>query len=562
MEKLENNEKENNKTRNAVQIIITVFLCLIVLSIVLIGKQSFWGGFQIKKGQISQRNMYAPFDYTFNDIDGEVIEIKKEELIAQRGERINATQELAFEKLQTVQKQPKRLYYILGLLLLLIIFSVITATFLNVYAPNVIFKTKNVLLLCLLTLLIVLGAKGILLSAWSVYLIPLASVSMLVAMLVDPGVSFLLTVILSVLIGAICGGRFDLAGTMLAGGIVSIYSVLNVRRRRDLTKAGILIGLTNMVAIVAIGLINFISIQELILDGVWGMANGIVSAIIATTILPIFEILFGLTTNISLLELSDLNQPLFKELVLKAPGTYHHSLVVGNLAESASEAVGANSLMARVGAYFHDIGKIRMAPYFSENQPRAENKHENLTPSISSLIIINHIKEGADLAKKYKLGKTLIDIITQHHGDDVVYYFYHRALEQHGDEKGKIMVEDFRYPGPKPQFKEAAIVMLADSVEAASKSMLQPTPAKIKEMVNRIINNKFIDGQLNECNLTLKDLHIISEVFTHILNGIFHTRVEYPDLTQIQNEQNNDKKLTEKSNGQSNTTSETGEQSS
>jgi metal dependent phosphohydrolase len=210
------------------------------------------------------------------------------------------------------------------------------------------------------------------------------------------------------------------------------------------------------------------------------LLNGIAAAIIVNGVLNVFEIVFGVTTNISLLELSDLNQPVLKELVLKAPGTYHHSLVVGNLSESAAEAVGANSLLARVGAYFHDIGKLRMATYFSENQPQAENKHDNLSPTISSLIIINHIKEGAELAKKYRLGKAINDIIIQHHGNDVVHYFYHRALEQRGDQDTAVQAEDFRYPGPKPQSKEAAIVMLADSVEAASRSIPQPTPEKLK----------------------------------------------------------------------------------
>ncbi|MCP4649826.1 MAG: HDIG domain-containing protein [PVC group bacterium] len=546
MEKNKDNKKQGNKTRSIIQIIITISLCLLVLIIVFVGKDSFLPTNYLTHGEICQRDMYSPFDYKFVDIDGQTIEIKKKELISRRGERITKTQELAFQELQGLQKQPKRLYYLLGIFLLFIIFSAITATYLNVHAPKIIFKIKNIVLLCLVTLLIIAGTKGILLSSWSVYLIPLASVSMLVAMLLDPGVAFMLTVILSVLIGALTGLRLDVAGTMLAGGIIGIYSVLNVRRRRDLTKAGLLVGLTNMVSIVALGLISFIPIADLIVESAWGLANGIICAIIATSILPILEIMFGITTNISLLELSDLNQPLLKEMVLKAPGTYHHSLVVGNLAESAAEAVGANNLLARVGAYFHDIGKLRMAPYFSENQSRAENKHENLSPTISSLIIINHIKEGADLAKKHKLGRTIIDIIKQHHGDDVVYYFYHRALEQHAEDKGKVLPEDFRYPGPKPQSKEAAIVMLADSVEAASKAMQQPTPAKMKEMVNRIINNKFIDGQLDGCDLTLKDLHIISEVFIHILNGIFHTRVEYPNLNLEANEQNNNKEFAEK----------------
>jgi len=547
MEKNGSIEKNKHiKKRNTLLIIVSVFVVLLLGITIFIRQDFFVSGYVYQEGSISQRDMYSPFDFSFIDATGSEIKVKKNELIVEKGEKINKTQELAATALQKLQKQPKNIYYVLGLILLMIIFAVIITTFISITLPRILLKPKFVILLCSLVLLIILGTKGILLSSWSVYLIPLASISMLIAILVEPGVAFLVTIVLSIFIGTLLGLQYDVMVTLLAGGVVSIYAVLNIRRRRNLTKAGLLIGLTNMVSIVALGLLNYIPINLLVIQGGWGLANGILSGIIVTGVLPVFEMLFGITTNISLLELSDLNQPVLKELVLKAPGTYHHSLVVGNLSESAAETVGANSLLARVGAYFHDIGKLRMAPYFSENQPHGENKHENLTPKISSLIIINHIKEGAELAKKYKLGKAINDIIIQHHGDDVVHYFYHRALELHDEDKEQIHPEDFRYLGPKPQSKEAAIVMLADSVEAASRSTQQPTPAKIKELVNRIINNKFIDSQLDECDLTLKDLHKIADVFTHILNGIFHTRVEYPDLKQFNNEQNKNKESAEK----------------
>ena len=534
------------KIKHSLQIIIPIFICIVLAISIFIGRDFLVVGKYYIQGQISQRDIFAPFDFSFTDTNLQNIEVKKNELIVERGEKINKTQELAILKLQSMQNQPKNLYYYLGLFLLLLIFSVIVATYVSIRRDKILFNIKNVILLCLLIILLILSAKAILISQWPIYLIPVASVVTLAAILIDPGIAMMLTVLLSVYTGVLTGVRFDIMLIMLSGGIVSIYTVLNVRRRRSLTKAGILIGLTNFIAVVCIGLINFVPINRLIIQGAWGFANGMLCAVIVTGLLPIFEIIFQIMTNISLLELSDLNQPLLKDLVLKAPGTYHHSLVVGNLAESAAEAVGANSLLARVGAYFHDIGKIRMAPYFSENQSHAENKHETLSPTISSLIIINHIKEGVDLAKKHKLGKAINDVIAQHHGDDVVHFFYMRALEQNQEDKTKIESENFRYPGPKPQFKEAAIVMLADSVEAASRAMPQPTPAKIKDVVNRIINNKFIGGQLDECDLTLKDLHIISEIFTHILNGIFHTRVEYPELNQNGDEQNKNKESSEK----------------
>ncbi|MBI4845453.1 MAG: HDIG domain-containing protein [Candidatus Omnitrophica bacterium] len=454
---------------------------------------------------------------------------------------------MAIKELHAVQRQPESMYFFLGIFLLVVLLSAATIAFLSISNKKIFYDLKNVILLCLLMLLILLGTKTVVLASWPVYLIPVASVSMLIAILIDLRIALFFTVIISVFIGVITGMRFDLMAIMLIGGFVGVYSVINLRHRRNLTKAGFLVGVVNMISIFTFGLLNFMELNNLIIRSGWmGIANGIISAGIVTVALPVLETLFGITTNISLLELSDLNQPLLKELILKAPGTYHHSLVVGNLAESAAESVGANSLLARVGAYFHDIGKIRMAQYFSENQPKDDNKHENLTPTISSLIIISHIKEGADLAKKYKLGRAINDIIIQHHGIDVVHYFYHRALAQHEEERGKVQAEDFRYPGPKPQSKEAAIVMLADSVEAASRAMAQPSPGKIQELVKRIINNKFIDGQLDECDLTLKDLHVISEVFLHILNGIYHTRVEYPDLKQSNNEQSKNKESSEK----------------
>jgi hypothetical protein len=213
-------------------------------------------------------------------------------------------------------------------------------------------------------------------------------------------------------------------------------------------------------------------------------------------------------------------------MILEAPGTYHHSLIVGNLSDTACTTIGANGLLARVGAYYHDIGKLQKPEYFIENQQIKKNLHDALSPTMSKLIIMNHIKEGLDLAKKYSLSPVLWDFIQQHHGNSLVYYFYRRALEDK-EEDQEVTEEGFRYPGPKPNTKETAIVLLADSVEAATRALKDPTPAKIEEVVHKIINNKFIDGQLDECDLTLKDIEKISSVFTKMLSGIYHSRVNY-----------------------------------
>ncbi|MFH1355395.1 MAG: HDIG domain-containing metalloprotein, partial [Candidatus Omnitrophota bacterium] len=267
--------------------------------------------------------------------------------------------------------------------------------------------------------------------------------------------------------------------------------------------------------------------------------NGIGSSIIVLGVLPLFEYLFNTITNISLLELADFNHPLMQRMILEAPGTYHHSLIVGNLSEAACSAIGANALLARIGAYYHDIGKLEKPEYFSENQNIFASKHDTLTPSMSKLVITSHTKDGVELAKKYKLNQNIINFIHQHHGKSLVYFFYRRALESLEDDQ-EIKEEGFRYPGPKPDSKETAIVMLADSVEAATRALKEPSPPKISEVVHKIINNKFIDGQLDECDLTLKNLEKIAEVFIRLLGGIYHSRITYPEKPKGES---NNKKL-------------------
>src|SRR5208282_5556960 len=221
-------------------------------------------------------------------------------------------------------------------------------------------------------------------------------------------------------------------------------------------------------------------------------------------------------------------QPLMHNLMIAAPGTYHHSIIVGNLAESAAEAVGANPLLARVTACYHDIGKMRMPEYFVENQTNSTNKHEKLTPHMSSMILISHVKDGVELARQYKMPKPIADIIQQHHGTSLITYFYQKALEQTKD--GLPLREDYRYPGPKPQTRVAAIVMMADAVEAASRALAEPTPARISALVDKIINHIFLDVQIDECELSLKDISEIKKRFTYILTSIFHRRIEYPEV--------------------------------
>src|SRR4051812_15725957 len=332
-------------------------------------------------------------------------------------------------------------------------------------------------------------------------------------------------------------------------GFTAVYLTLQVRRRSRLIRAGFGVGLAIWLSSLAFGVIGPIDLftpsannwPMLSLQSALAIGNGILTATIVGGVLPILEHLFRITTDISWLEASDLNHPLLRRMTIEAPGTYHHSLVVANLAEAAGEAIGANATLCRVCSYFHDVGKLVKPEYFTENMNFERNPHDDLAPTMSALIIIAHVKEGVDLALKHNLSGRIIDIIQEHHGTSLVYYFYKRALQQQQDARagGKIMKmreddipevseENFRYAGPKPQTKESAIISLADMVESASRSLEKPTPAKIEQLVTDLIAQRIADKQLDECDLTLAELRIIAERFRFTLMTMLHTRIAYP----------------------------------
>ena len=317
------------------------------------------------------------------------------------------------------------------------------------------------------------------------------------------------------------------------GSILGAGGLKHATQRVTIIKAGVIVGIVNMGVILSFGIVNSgYGFEDYLIYMPFGFVGGVIASIVVTGITPIIEHGLGYTTNIKLLELARMDHPLLKELALNAPGTYHHSIIIGSLVEAAAEAIYANPLLAKVSAFYHDIGKMKKPLYFIENQ-RNENRHERLTPSMSALILISHVKEGVEMAKAYKLGKEIIDIIKEHHGTSLITYFYQKAKEGEDPEVHEIKEKDFRYPGPKPQTKEAGLVMLADAVEAACKTIPDPTPAKVKGAVYKIINKIFTDGQLDECELTLRDLNKISEVFTRIMNGIYHSRIDYPEPAYI-----------------------------
>lgn len=455
--------------------------------------------------------------------------VKKSELIVERGKRITKDDIAKLTQITRLHSIVNRASYMSGLLILLVGLVFITAVYLKFFEKAIAQAPKRALLICINAFLAIAIALIVTQSQISGYMIPLAGIGMILVLLLNANTAFIVTLVLSIYIGFMAGGKLNFVFMLFLGSVVGIYAVRGARRRSQIFFAGFAVSLANFFSIVGIGFLNNMQKEAIVSDGLFGVANGIISSFIVIGLLPVFEYAFRLITNITLLELSDLSSPLLKELTIKAPGTYHHSILVGNLAEDACNTIGANSLLARVGSYYHDIGKMEKAAYFVENEIGIASKHDKLTPSMSALIITNHVKDGVELAKKYKLNSAIADFVSHHHGTSLIYYFYQRALEKVKSEED-LKEEEFRYPGPKPQSKETAIVLLADSVEASSRMLSEPTPSRIRGLVEKIMNNKFIDGQLDECDLTLKDLHKISESFVRVLMGVFHTRLEYPEV--------------------------------
>jgi len=363
------------------------------------------------------------------------------------------------------------------------------------------------------------------------FAVPVAVGSLLATLLFDIHIGIVFSFIMSVFAGILVGGEPLFFVYAFVTSITAAFSVVRCTQRSALLKAGLFVSLSGMATVAFIDLFRHSLFTTAgFYDVVAASVAGMMAAVLVSGILPLLESLFKVVTDISLLEYSDLNRPVLKSLMVSAPGTYHHSVIIGSLAEAAAESVGVNPLLARVSAYYHDIGKIKKPEYFIENQAKGENRHDRLTPSMSSLIIASHVKDGVELAKEHKLPPQIADIIQQHHGTALMTFFYEKAREAEED-PSLVRDEDYRYPGPKPQTKVAAIVMLSDAVEAASRVLENPTPQRIAALVDKIVARIFEDGQLNECELTLKDLTEIRKSFNMLLSGIYHHRIDYPGLS-------------------------------
>jgi len=416
---------------------------------------------------------------------------------------------------------------LLGLVLLVGALTGVFGTFLYQNRLDILQNERLLALVGSVILVMLFLGKLFTMIGWAQapFLHPSALTGLLLTLLIDSHVAGMATFVLAVLLAVINDFSWSIGILSLISGLTAVLSVSKVSQRGDLMRAGFIVGGVNFLTMVTLGLVA--KERALIIHSYLGLLSGVLASVVAIGILPYLESVFKITSSIRLLELSNPNHPLLRRLMLEAPGTYHHSILVGNLAEAAAEAVGADGLLARVGSHYHDIGKLKRPYFFVENQVAGENPHDKIAPSLSTLIITSHVKDGLELAHDFKLPELVTQFIAQHHGTDLVRYFYHRASE--ANEDGSVEEKDFRYPGPKPQTKEVAIVSLADATEAAVRSLSKPNPGKIEGLVRKIIKDRLNSGELDESDLTFQDLDKIAAAFVKVIVGMFHSRVEYPE---------------------------------
>lgn len=488
-------------------------------------------------------------------------QMKRGEVILRPGDRVYEDHLLKIRALKKAQERTHLLAMIIGmgLLTFLILASLYQFSIQNIrkiaLSPKdlLFFSTTLLGLIAFLKLfqlmIDVLGGEFFSIPSSSyLYLFPMATGAMLIRIVINSEVAIVFSLLACYFSAALMGNHLFYFIFTFVGSVIGAHHVARCEQRSILLKAGLTIGGMNILMILSYHLISGNPFKMTLLsDLIMGFLGGVLASVLVLGIVPIIETLFSYTTDIKLLELANMDHPILKDLILQAPGTYHHSIIVGSLVEAAAKSIAANPLLARVSAYYHDIGKLKKPLYFIENIGGEENKHDHLTPTMSSLILISHVKDGVEMARENHLGERIGHIIQQHHGTSLISYFYQKAKEKENPEMESINEKDFRYPGPKPQTKEAGIVMLADSVEAASRALTEPTPSRITSLVQRITNNIFLDGQLEECELTLKDLQKIQESFIRILTAFFHQRIDYPastssDSTKKRNDEDLDSK--------------------
>lgn len=461
------------------------------------------------------------------------VRIEKGNLILREGDIVTSEHIQILRDLALIDNQGNRILIFVSLSLFSLFLIGIGVFYIYRFKSEILRQENYLYLLALVALVVLATAKimSLLDVMWLRYMIPLSFAGIILTILLDPQIAWVATTLLSLMVGVVVDYDLSPAIFYFISGTISIYCISNITRRKEMIRMGLILAGVNFGAVVTVGLLfgdrNLLNLLGLALIGGF---NGIFSTALAMGFLPFLEQLFKLTSDLSLLELANPNLPLLKRLLIEAPGTYHHSIIVGNLAEAAADAIGADSLLVRVGSHYHDIGKLQRPYFFVENQIAQDNPHEKLSPNLSTLIITSHVRDGVEMARQYGLPERVIDLIEQHHGTDLLRYFFQRASESLEEEKETLVEGNFRYPGPKPRSKEAAIIMLADSVEAAARAMEQPTPTRLEALVDKIFKDRLESRQLDETNLTLKDLDKIKAAFLKVLTGIFHHRIKYPDI--------------------------------
>ena len=483
-------------------------------------------------------NMFLNQEATANRREEAIAEVEAVEKTVRQGEMIvrkgDVVTEADIEILERLglQKSGINYYNISGRILISLILVLLLGFYFYKYQPDIWDDNSKLLLIELLIFIVVVLAKILTLfhNPFVDYMVPTAMASILLTILIGSDTALITTLFISLLIAPIYDMNFNIVLTSFLAGLIGIFSVSKVKARGDIIRAGL------NVSFILVFLIGGLSLLQQNQDWrilIWsvggGIINGLLVGILANGLLPYLEDLFNMTSSVKLLELSNPSQPILKRMLVEAPGTYHHSIIVGNLAETAAEDVGADSLLARAAAYYHDIGKLKRPYFFSDNQFGGENPHDKTSPNLSALIIKSHVKDGVELAGENGLPSKITDIIKQHHGTNLISYFYQQALQdnKHDD----IEKKDFRYDGPKPQSREAAIIMLADITEAAirSKNFNKNNHDRIEGFVRGLVKDKLIENQLDQSNLTLSDLDTIVKSFVKVLTGIYHQRVEYPE---------------------------------
>lgn len=516
-------------------------LILVLLSLVLSLIANIKDPFQITEyhyGDIARNNIKSPSDLYLPDRD---MTMKKGEIIVREGDRINDDHLRIFSLLNLREARtafsPKN-----TLLLFLIFFCTLVITY--EYADRNIKKftlsQKDLIFASIFMVFTALLVKASVVifdyfaqtyAADLLYIVPIFCFGMIMRIVLFSEAALVFSIIFGIFMSFMAENRLPVLLYVFLGNIVAAYFSGKCENRNSVLKAGVYTGLLMGVVVFLVdALLGTVSTSGPVKIA-FVVCSGIISSFMSLGLLPVIEHVFDYTTDIKLLELANFEHPLLGEMMVAAPGTYHHSIVVGTLCKAAAESIGAHPLLARVSSYYHDIGKLKMPHYFIENRIVNDDPHKTLTPNMSALIILSHTKEGVEMARNYKLGKKIAEMIGQHHGTSLVSYFYNRAKEQEDPRLHVIEEKDFRYVGPKPQTKEAGILMLADAVEAASRILDDPTPKRIETHVQEIVEKIFLDGQLDDCELTLKDLHAIQKSFVNILIGIFHRRIQYPERT-------------------------------